>query len=387
MCRLRTVGLVEEAGEGEARRVLGDYRHGVLKVPACVVVELRRLPVKGGPRRAGQKGPITMVDERIKAGRGADQSGHESRSKRAPYKISEGETFSPKGENVRSQTTAPFASHGVGRKPVHTDWRTNRLSTTTDPQRADRLHDLMRAGRARVPPFRPPEGGTRDRVGDLLIPPYPSNVLIKPARTPAPPLLTDDMAPDKRVQLLLRAFRAAVKARLGVECWIYPKGLKPTDALYPQLVAAAEELCERGITPVGWAAFSCDIWRTYGGGDDDEPAAGKGKRKRAKWPPLGWVFTTKRIEERAGWYGKEAGSYSGGRLYVGNHHKDMLRRYEGMIRALRMAGGDDLDEDATREIVQRYFPDWQGDLARAQEEAEETQVALDNLKARGEWLW
>jgi hypothetical protein len=190
------------------------------------------------------------------------------------------------------------------------------------------------------------------------------------------------MSADRRVDVLLRSFRAATESRFGKVEWRY--GRSVPDAVRARFVEAAAELEAARIPPAGWAAWSCDVWREYG--TAERVAASRGRRPKV--PPIGWVFDPKRIREKADWYARRSGSYAGRRVVMGDLHRDLVRRWEQMAQRLRVAGGQQLGEEAIRAIVRESFPGGFERLRRAAvEEARKTQRALDNLARNGEWLW
>ena len=89
----------------------------------------------------------------------------------------------------------------------------------------------------------------------------------------------------------------------------------------------------------------------------------------------------KRLEERSGWFDREASSYGGGRLLFTQKHKDLLRRYEELRRAAHK-------ELLTEELIERFFPGgWERHYDAAKKEAAKDSARLLAMVKRGEFVW
>jgi hypothetical protein len=202
------------------------------------------------------------------------------------------------------------------------------------------------------------------------IPPYPGFAEVGWPVLPPPPLLDPKAGPVERAAALLKAYRGAVKSRYGVDPWP-ARGPAATHKNYRALVEASEVLVERKIAPAAWAAWSCDAWKSFKGG------------KRP--PPIPWVFSAKRVDERAGWFASEESGYTGGKVVAGPKYRELLRRYQAARFAVDRAGPD----ERPRRVFERFFP---GDayprlLAEARAEVART---VDNLRKQadlGAFLW
>jgi hypothetical protein len=211
-------------------------------------------------------------------------------------------------------------------------------------------------------------------IGTLGQPRYPSSGVAQSAIVPKPPQLPDGLEDVEAARWLLNAYRGAMERRYGQPCGVLLKrGQLEKSQHLPALVEAAGKLRELGAAPAAWAAWSVDVWEEYGDGN--------GK------PPLKWVFGTKRMEERAGWFEAEASDYSKRRAVMNEVKRHLLERYQGM-RAQIVAEGAQT-EGEVKPIVERWFP---GDaylqlVEGARKRALEDQERINAAVARGEWVW
>ena len=89
----------------------------------------------------------------------------------------------------------------------------------------------------------------------------------------------------------------------------------------------------------------------------------------------------KRLEERAGWFDREAASYGGGRLLFTQKHKELLRKYEGLRRAAYR-------ELLTEKLIERFFPGgWEKHYDEAEKESAKDSARLLALVKRGDFIW
>ena len=202
------------------------------------------------------------------------------------------------------------------------------------------------------------------------VPAFPGHAEVGWPVVPRPPLLDPQAGPIERAAALLKAYRGAVKSRYKTDPW-HARGYAGTHKAYRQLVAASEALLERRIPPAAWAAWSCDAWKSFKGG------------KRP--PPIPWVFSVKRIDERAGWYGSEENGYTGGNVVLGPKYKALVARYQAARAAILYRA----DGERPRDVFERYFP---GDaypraLAEAREECARTNETLRRQAENGVFLW
>lgn len=209
------------------------------------------------------------------------------------------------------------------------------------------------------------------------VPSYPGPYLMPTARVPAPPKLPEGLSQMEEAVWLGKAYRGAAEVRLKKKCWILVRRDQlARSKLRFVLFAGAKALREAEIPPVAWTLFSVDVWLKY------EPQKGKPKP-----PPLSWVFSPKRIEERAGWFWAESGSYIATRNILGPAARELLQRYDTMRLALFQAGAT--TPEAVAEVVARFLPGDTYDrlLREAKAQAQDDQVRMNAAAAKGDFLW
>ena len=205
-----------------------------------------------------------------------------------------------------------------------------------------------------------------------MMPPYPSVGFIGVPKVPPPPLLSDDLSDEDCVKKLGGAYRGAFESRYGKRSYVMTRGSVKKGKFYKSLVTSANFMRDNEIAPAAWAAFSLDCWISFG-----EKNEGANKKP----PPVNWLFSMKRLEERAGWFDREASSYGGGRLLFTRSHKDLLRKYEGLKRAAHK-------ELLTEELIEKFFPGgWEKHYDSARKEAAADQARLRDIVRRGEFVW
>lgn len=219
-------------------------------------------------------------------------------------------------------------------------------------------------------------------------PRYPGVGLIRAAKVRPPPLIEPDWCDLERFEFVAKTWKTAVRSLYAgssdAEIFIQlfelmrrKKFEKLRNSRYFQLLdRAALKFCELGIEPAVWIAFSFEVWRQYGDGDDRRP------------PPPRWVFLTERIEERHGWFESVAPRYRGGQVFFSRYHRELYARHSAMRRRLSRLP-ESAPDSAVQAIVEACFPNNRFALLvdRANEEADRMQAKLDELAARGEWLW
>ncbi len=392
--KLRGVDLVETLGWKEngcgakqARRVRGDYRDGVITVTAAIEKKLSALG-RGGARKPKQ----------VATGQRAARYEESSKACRSQSKACRS-----RGHSV------PLSCITTHEKPSSA---AGLQLSCNHPRGIKRVSEIPSEGTS-VPSesISPPGGGPRFELGwgafeqlDIpldcdeppllrrllepggpLVPPCVTTKMMATPRVPPPPLL--DLAIDdaSAAHWLARYFRGAVISRTGEPCYILCRCDLKASRYYRPLVAAAVVFREQEIAPAAWAAFSCDVWRSY-------------SAKRRKVPPINWVFAAGRIEERLGWFRREEGSYRGGRLLFSEEQAELLRRVEAVTRlmlpALRkeVAAGRrptagllaSVGCDLLDEWLPGGFDDW---LIRARRAGERDAERIRLMVDQGEFVW
>lgn len=102
-------------------------------------------------------------------------------------------------------------------------------------------------------------------------------------------------------------------------------------------------------------------------------------------PPIAWVFSGKRIDERVDWFDQELGRYTARRVLRCPAAQDLSTRYAAMLIALRRRY---ISGHGVEQIVGAFFP---GDLyarmlTAANEGNRADQEMANDMLARGEWM-
>ena len=227
---------------------------------------------------------------------------------------------------------------------------------------------------------------------DGVVPEFPE---VTHAVLPAPPLLTAKMTPSQRVKKVLRAYATVMALAYDRRVHV-PEGVSLIEhEHYAKLVDAAELLLELKISPIAWVAFSSDVWREYMAKPrarkwDEAPSKMRSRVPKNMPPSIQWIFSTKRLSERVGWFSWAENRFRGGRVVRSKHHREITRRYERMKRALIDSYAQGTLTPATaRGIVAAHLP--KAVYAKLKENAETAaeiqQDKWDRAAATGEWLW
>jgi hypothetical protein len=211
-----------------------------------------------------------------------------------------------------------------------------------------------------------------------VIPPYPGPSIVPSVTVPPPPKL-DAAAPlPERARVVAFAYKGAVEKRFGKPCWAFRYGQSVERSKhYTDLCLCADALTEAKIAPAAWCAFSTDVWKKYAFG------------QRGKLPPVTWVCSSDRIEDRMTWFLAELPRYDGGQMWLGDVHRDLLNRWWRMRREIQQVAVRDGSLARAREVVARHFPRGQWDVLveRARVEATKVKQMLEHEVKRGGFLW
>lgn len=206
--------------------------------------------------------------------------------------------------------------------------------------------------------------------------------------TPKAPKLNPSDPPDRWAWLLQKWFEGCAKSRTGKSCWSFGGVLRRErvshvahSSLGKLLIAFARKAIELEVSPASWIAWSMDVWR-----DQEHPATGA--RAKLALPPVGWMFSVSRLEEREGWFQNEAVSYEG-------REPLPLTSAQGAFMRVQAEYGARLgrltDESPDSEVVAIYEEAFPGGFDRCVAELREAQTAvkqrlLERVHA-GEWIW
>lgn len=207
-----------------------------------------------------------------------------------------------------------------------------------------------------------------------LFPPYVSAAAHPELRlvTPPPPRLNRNDTPERHAYLLMRWYEGACRSVLGKEPGTF-KRYRQGPAASPHfalLTEAAAAFVKHDVAPAAWCAFSADVWR---------------RMENKGLPPLKFVFSAKRVEERAGWYRSEESNYSGGRVLWTPTAREFATRQANM----RCVPSRIQTEEELKTWVEKYFPNkrYQELLTQIREETSRLRDELASAVELGNWLW
>jgi hypothetical protein len=142
-------------------------------------------------------------------------------------------------------------------------------------------------------------------------PPFPSNELVGMAYRPSPPEIKEGMTDKEKVELLVKAYKGAVKSRYGKSDYSM-RGNLEEHRNFKALLSAANMLMEKGVAPAVWVMWKLDqsiaFWQKV---DSDPEFADKHKSKKRpkKYSPIYIVYTKSSISKQAGWCRSESVKY------------------------------------------------------------------------------
>jgi hypothetical protein len=233
-------------------------------------------------------------------------------------------------------------------------------------------------------------GGTAPASLPLLldgqdgIPPRPTATNVPLPTIPAPPKLPEGLSDFEAARWLMNAYRGAVNARYYARtmtgkkpkrCMVLiQRGALEKSPYLPVLVTAARTMRDCDIAPAAWVAWNVDLWK------------GRGDKASAKPPPLRYVFSEKRILEKRGWFGKEAGSYEGRRSIPVPTAQALKQRWSTMWRQL--CAQTDRSQEAVSATVARWFPEglYERMVQEARAETIDMQARLNSDALSGRWI-
>ena len=359
--KLEKVGLIRDSewvisrGKRRFKRViLGDFRKGIITIPKPVKAKLEELPKWGGARKgAGRK-----IQDDMSSYPNLQDDISSSPSIIKPSQ--QGIKMIPSWDQDDTTLKRTLKEEDNFLKEIMAE-----LFAPSDDFLLEELSEHLFFPDMNQIPDEPP------RIDILEMPPYPSVSRIGVAKLPPPPLIDENASLDKKVNLLVTAYRGSVESRYKKRCYAFSRGSIENSKYYKTLCAATESFTDLDVSPFSWCAFSIDAWLKYN-------ATPKNKSKP---PPANWVFSSKRITENFSWFKREANKYGGGLLFYSSSYKDLYKRYDGLRRAC-------FREELTHDLMEKFFPGgWEKFYERAKKEASADQVRLYQMMKRGEFLW
>lgn len=216
-------------------------------------------------------------------------------------------------------------------------------------------------------------GGAIDPKWETKIPAFPGSTILEVPRIPRPPVLDDSLSDAELGNRMLRYYWGAHEARFGEKCWILRGAGKLRKSRYfGTLVGAGRELIRRGIPAAAWIGFRMDAWIAY--------------RKRKQLPPerLPLAFVSKgSVEKMAKMWEQHGSSYTVAVEIPSDDAKDLLRAHMELMNH-RVRHGD----RGIGRILNRLYPGgWQNHYLKAISKHRRKQVDIRRRIERGEYLW
>ena len=217
---------------------------------------------------------------------------------------------------------------------------------------------------------------------NLMMPPYPSTRVLEVAKVPPPPVMGEELDDAACARFMVLAYQGAYAHVFGKRCYAHRRGNIENSKFYKSIILGSRALRDLEIPPHQWAAWFLDTWKHYTGDLDGKASKGKARKP----PTLHAVYSPKTINERKGWFGREAVNYGGGLMIFSPTSKDILRRYAAVRRkTIHIGRGEFLD---THEALDEMFPGgWESWYKKAVYENNQSQQTLQEMLDRGDYIW
>jgi len=182
------------------------------------------------------------------------------------------------------------------------------------------------------------------------------------------PRLSGEINSDAK--LVIKAYKAACLRRYGKR----PRVDK--SAVFRMKAAVLALRRQKFVSPYAWAGFRLTQWQY--------------SARRAKPPPVDYVFSAKSVDEQAEQYRRQAASYEVlHRVVLTPAHIDLLARWELCRRAVASPKHKEIGEGETQRIVDSILPPhtYHDLAARVPVERSAIEANLYRRLAAGEWIW
>lgn len=214
------------------------------------------------------------------------------------------------------------------------------------------------------------------------LPLWPGHEVMFPLTTPPPPRLPSGLSDNDAAWWLLKAYRGACESRYRSPCNILVRRQQFEASKYKgMLIKAAQRLRDAEIAPAAWAAWSTDVWRAAQGKD-------KTVRGTPKFPPLNWVYSQSRMDERTGWFRHEEGAYMTPRVGYTAAARKALEGFQTLAFDVQWAMNRGEKDEHLRKVADKYLPGdgWNNLLPKINAQTLEQQQQIDKRRAIGDWL-
>lgn len=203
-----------------------------------------------------------------------------------------------------------------------------------------------------------------NEVFDLLPP-----LVLPQGHGPFYPYLSESMSDRERVDLLLRAYRAAVNAEFGGKTNNYRQWSERCE-WYPRLVEAAKMMIADRLAPHAWARWMIQLI------NKDQP--------KAKWrAPLKAIYSHRMLKQYSGWCRSEMPPSTRSSVIA---RKAAERLRELQQRAQHVAQWCDTREEV-REAMLDFDPEYRTIYAAAEVEVKQRTAELWRQMDQDGWVW
>ena len=223
-----------------------------------------------------------------------------------------------------------------------------------------------------------------------IVPSIPTWEECRPCVKPGAPLLPEELAHPPRGKMTEARNAMAERLRRVYRNVCKAKTKNQRAAYFPRSHASQRWLGEAGrlmglheIAPIAWIAWSFDQFNEA----IRERAILKGRTHEAEPPPPSWVFSSKRLQIKRGWFRQCIGdTFAGGQTHETPLRRALVDRYWRMIRDMR--ADPDMSEQKARAAVGRAFPGgYDAALAAANEEVVRIRGELRKSVEDGVFVW
>ena len=221
------------------------------------------------------------------------------------------------------------------------------------------------------------------------VPPFPSNELVGMAYRPSPPEVKETMTDKEKVELLVKAYKGAVKSRYGKSDYSM-RGNLEEHRNFKALLSAANTLMEKGVAPAVWVMWKFDQSIAFWEKVDSDPEFAqkhKSKKRPKKYSPIYIVYAKSAIAKQSGWCRSESVKYRDSQTYFSPTHKKLTVLWKKMDADLRSQCP--LTEEDTLAVVAQTFPSnlYNELVSKAAEENKDKQDRWNYLSSTGVFIW
>lgn len=206
-------------------------------------------------------------------------------------------------------------------------------------------------------------------LGRRALPPFPGTSTIPQVIVP-PPASMEACSDLDAVRFLANAYRTVIGYRFDTISRFLEHGDLRNHKMWVPMLRAYRQFLAEDIPPVAWVDFSIDVWGAH----------------HSRPPPAKFVFSAKRIRDRASWFEGFRDDYCVARSVIGAHHKALVADWHAMMTELIAI--DPQDRRQILDAVDKYFPgsSYERRVNSAKSEARRLQFEVASMTSSG-GLW